>query len=291
MKKYGELLENEPLKKYNTYKIGGKAKYLIKPYNINSLKKLLEYLNNKKIKYLLIGKGSNIILPDEDYDGVVILLDKLNRIEIKDNLAIVEAGAILNNFINECINNGLGGLENLYGIPGTVGGAIVGNAGCNKSEISDNLIEITYLKNDNIITKSKKDCLFEYRNSEFKNKKDIIILSAKFLLEYKDKECMKKTIKNNLTKRKESQPLEYPNAGSVFKNPTNNSAGKLIDNAGLKNYNIGGAFVSDKHANFIINKNNATSKDILSLIKYIEKEISEKENINLELEQIVIKYN
>ena len=111
------------------------------------------------------------------------------------------------------------------------------------------------------------------------------------MLEYKDKECMKKTIKNNLTKRKESQPLEYPNAGSVFKNPTNNSAGKLIDNAGLKNYNIGGAFVSDKHANFIINKNNATSKDILSLIKYIEKEISEKENINLELEQIVIKYN
>lgn len=291
MKNYGELLENEPLKKYNTYKIGGKAKYLIKPYNISSLKKLLEYLNNKKIKYLLIGKGSNIILPDEDYDGVVILLDKLNRIEIKDNLAIVEAGAILNNFINECINNSLGGLENLYGIPGTVGGAIVGNAGCNKSEISDNLIEITYLKNDNIITKSKKDCSFEYRNSEFKNKKDIIILSAKFLLEYKDKECMKKTIKNNLTKRKESQPLEYPNAGSVFKNPTNNSAGKLIDNAGLKNYNIGGAFVSDKHANFIINKNNATSKDILSLIKYIEKEISEKENINLELEQIVIKYN
>ena len=291
MKNYGELLENEPLKKYNTYKIGGKAKYLIKPYNISSLKKLLEYLNNKKIKYLLIGKGSNIILPDEDYDGVVILLDKLNRIEIKDNLAIVEAGAILNNFINECINNSLGGLENLYGIPGTVGGAIVGNAGCNKSEISDNLIEITYLKNDNIITKSKKDCLFEYRNSEFKNKKDIIILSAKFLLEYKDKECMKKTIKNNLIKRKESQPLEYPNAGSVFKNPTNNSAGKLIDNAGLKNYNIGGAFVSDKHANFIINKNNATSKDILSLIKYIEKEISEKENINLELEQIVIKYN
>ena len=291
MKNYGELLENESLKKYNTYKIGGKAKYLIKPYNISSLKKLLEYLNNKKIKYLLIGKGSNIILPDEDYDGVVILLDKLNRIEIKDNLAIVEAGAILNNFINECINNSLGGLENLYGIPGTVGGAIVGNAGCNKSEISDNLIEITYLKNDNIITKSKKDCLFEYRNSEFKNKKDIIILSAKFLLEYKDKECMKETIKNNLTKRKESQPLEYPNAGSVFKNPTNNSAGKLIDNAGLKNYNIGGAFVSDKHANFIINKNNATSKDILSLIKYIEKEISEKENINLELEQIVIKYN
>lgn len=291
MKNYGELLENEPLKKYNTYKIGGKAKYLIKPYNISSLKKLLEYLNNKKIKYLLIGKGSNIILPDEDYDGVVILLDKLNKIEIKDNVAIVEAGAILNNFINECINNSLGGLENLYGIPGTVGGAIVGNAGCNKSEISDNLIEITYLKNDNIITKNKKNCLFEYRNSEFKNKKDIIILSAKFLLEYKDKECMKNTIKNNLIKRKKSQPLEYPNAGSVFKNPTNNSAGKLIDKAGLKNYNIGGAFVSDKHANFIINKNNATSKDILSLIKYIEKEISEKENINLELEQIVIKYN
>ena len=182
MKNYGELLENEPLKKYNTYKIGGKAKYLIKPYNISSLKKLLEYLNNKKIKYLLIGKGSNIILPDEDYDGVVILLDKLNKIEIKDNIAIVEAGAILNNFINECINNSLGGLENLYGIPGTVGGAIVGNAGCNKSEISDNLIEITYLKNDNIITKSKKDCLFEYRNSEFKNKKDIIILSAKLPL-------------------------------------------------------------------------------------------------------------
>lgn len=291
MRNYGELLENESLKKYNTYKIGGKAKFLIKPYDINNLKKLLEYLNNKKIQYLLLGKGSNVILPDENYNGVVILLDKLNKIEIKDNLVTVEAGTILNNFINECINNNLGGLENLYGIPGTVGGAIVGNAGCNKSEISDNLIEITYLKDGNIISKNKKDCLFEYRNSEFRNKNDIIILSAKFLLEYKDKEGMKQIIKNNITKRKKNQPLEYPNAGSVFKNPINNSAGKLIDEAGLKNYNIGGAFISDKHANFIINKNSATSKDILSLIEYIKKEVLKKYNINLELEQIIIKYN
>lgn len=291
MKNYGELLENESLKKYNTYKIGGKAKYLIKPYNISSLKKFLQYLNNKKIKYLLLGKGSNVILPDENYNGVVILLDKLNKIEIKDNLVSVEAGTILNDLINKCINNNLGGLENLYGIPGTVGGAIVGNAGCNKSEISDNLIEITYLKNGNIITKNKKDCLFEYRKSEFKNKDDIIILSAKFLLEYKDKEDMKQTIKNNIIKRKENQPLEYPNAGSVFKNPINNSAGKLIDKAGLKNYNVGGAFISDKHANFIINKNCATSKDILNLIEYVKKEILKKYNINLELEQIIIKYD
>ena len=290
MNNYGEVLENVSLKNYNTYKIGGNAKYLIKPYNSDNLIKLIEYLKNNNINYIVLGGGSNIILPDEDYDGVVILLSKLNSIKIDDNKVMVESGINLNKFINTLIENNLGGLENLYGIPGTLGGAIRGNAGANGSSISDYLESVTYLENNIKKTIYKNDCLFDYRNSIFKGDKNKIILDATFNLYKKDKVKMKELIKNNYEKRKNSQPLEYPSAGSVFKNPNNYSAGKLIEDVGLKNYNINDAYVSEKHANFIINKGNATSKDIKDLINYIKLKVYEKYNINLELEQEIINY-
>ena len=150
MNNYGELLENESLKKYNTYKIGGMSKYIIKPYDIDNLKKLIKYLKENNIKYIVLGKGSNIILPDEDYNGVIILLDKINDIKIENNIVISYAGVTLNKLITDTINNNLCGFENLYGIPGTLGGAIIGNAGCNGSTISDNLISVTYLENNEL---------------------------------------------------------------------------------------------------------------------------------------------
>lgn len=290
MNLYGEVLENVSLKDYNTYKIGGKTRYLVKPYNIDSLKELLIYIKNNTLKYIIIGNGSNIILPDSDYDGVIILLSKLNEIKINENTVNAFCGVSLTYFVNELVKNNLGGLESLSGIPGTLGGAIVNNAGCYGQTISDKLNSVTYLENGEIKTINKEECNFSYRDSIFKKNKNFIILSAKFILDYKNKEEMLNIIKENMIKRNTSQPLNYPNAGSVFRNPIGYSAGKLIEDAGLKNYHINGAYVSDKHANFIINKDNASSEDIIELIEYIQKEISEKYNIKLKLEQEIIKY-
>ncbi len=290
MNLYGEVLENVSLKDYNTYKIGGKTRYLVKPYNIDSLKELLIYIKNNNLKYIIIGNGSNIILPDSDYDGVVILLSKLNEIKINENTVNAFCGVSLTYFVNELVKNNLGGLESLSGIPGTLGGAIFNNAGCYGQTISDKLNSVTYLENGEIKTINKEECNFSYRDSMFKQKKNFIILSAKFKLDYKNKKEMLNVIKENMIKRNTSQPLNYPNAGSVFRNPIGYSAGKLIEDAGLKNYHINGAYVSDKHVNFIINKDNASSEDIIELIEYIQKEISEKYNIKLKLEQEIIKY-
>ncbi len=290
MKEFGIVLENVSLKDYNTYKIGGNAKYIVKPSSVDNLINLIEYLKKENIDFLVIGKGSNIILPDEDFDGVLILLDNLNKYVIKDNVVEVEAGIVLGTFIMNLVNNSLGGLENLCGIPGTLGGAIVGNAGCYGSLISDCLVSVTYLENGTIKTISKNDCNFSYRDSIFKRDKNKIILSCKFELNKSNKEDMLEVIKENTLKRKNSQPLEYPNAGSVFRNPVNIAAGKLIEDLGLKNYNINGAYVSDKHANFIINKDNAESKDIVTLIELIQEKVEKEYEIKLILEQEIIKY-
>ncbi len=290
MKEYGEILENVSLKKYNTYNIGGNARYIIKPYNVGKLIELIKFLKENNYKYFVLGKGSNVILPDVDYDGVVILLDNLNKVSINKNTVIAETGIPLTLLINKLIDNNLGGLEKLCGIPGTLGGAVVGNAGCNGSTISDFIISITYLENNIIKTIKKEDCNFKYRSSIFKGNKNIIVLSVKFILINMNKDEMKEIVKTNMTKRKNSQPLEYPNAGSVFKNPTDMSAGKLIEDANLKNYHINDAYVSDKHANFIINKGNATKKDIVNLINFIKQEIKRIYDIDLELEQIIIEY-
>ena len=290
MNLYGEVLENVSLKDYNTYKIGGKTRYLVKPYNIDSLKELLIYIKNNTLKYIIIGNGTNIILPDSDYDGVIILLSKLNEIKINENTVNAFCGVSLTYFVNELVKNNLGGLESLSGIPGTLGGAIVNNAGCYGQTIGDKLNSVTYLENGEIKTINKEECNFSYRDSIFKKNKNFIVLSAEFKLDYKNKEEMLNIIKENMIKRNTSQPLNYPNAGSVFRNPIGYSAGKLIEDAGLKNYHINGAYVSDKHANFIINKDNASSEDIIELIEYIQKEISEKYNIKLKLEQEIIKY-
>lgn len=290
MKEFGIVLENVSLKDYNTYKIGGIAKYIVKPNKVEDLINLIKYCKEENIKYIVLGKGSNVILPDEDFDGVLILLDNLNKYVIKDNVVEVEAGIVLGTFIMNLVNNNLGGLEKLCGIPGTLGGAIVGNAGCYGGLISDYLVSVTYLENGTIKTISKNDCNFSYRDSIFKRDKNKIILSCKFELNKSNKEDMLEVIKENTLKRKNSQPLEYPNAGSVFRNPEGVAAGKLIEDLGLKDYNINGAYVSNKHANFIINKDNAESKDIVTLIEFIQEKVEKEYGIKLILEQEIIKY-
>lgn len=290
MKEYGVVLENVSLKKFNTYKIGGIARYIVKPNSVDNLINLIGYLDEENIKYIVLGKGSNVILPDEDFEGAIILLDDLNKVNINDNIVEAEVGISLSAFIMNLINNELGGLENLCGIPGTLGGSIVGNAGCYGSQISDYLVDVTYLENGIVKTITKEECKFSYRDSIFKRDKNKIILSCKFRLVKSNKDLMLESVKEHAIKRRNSQPLEYPNAGSVFRNPENKAAGKLIEDLGLKGYHVNGAYVSDKHANFIVNKDNAKSKDIIELIDIIRKKVKEKYDIELVLEQEIVKY-
>jgi len=224
------------------------------------------------------------------YNGVMIKLDNLNSIIYKDNLVTAEAGCSLIKLSLDTIEKGLTGMEFSTGIPGCVGASVAMNAGAYNSDISQILKEVTILTpNNEIKIMNKNELQFEYRDSFIKKNKDYIILSATFNLEKGNIEEMKKIVEDRKKKRILSQPLELPNAGSVFRNPQNNYAGTLIENANLKGYNINGAEVSTKHANFIVNKGGAKGKDIISLIEKIQKEIKEKNNVELKLEQIIVK--
>lgn len=289
LNKFGEVIENANLTNYNTYGINTSTKYLIKPKSIDELKNLIDYLNNENIKYFILGGGSNLILPDNKFDGAIITLENLNNIKFDKNKVEVEAGINLNKFIMECINNSLGGLENLALIPGTLGGALYGNAGVKEHTIYDYLDSIIVLRNNEIVTLQKEDINYSYRYTIFKENNDII-LGATFKLYKDDPDKMKGIVKENRIKRLNSQPLEYKNAGSVFKNPEGDYAGRMIESLGLKGYTIGGAQVSIKHANFIVNVGNATSKDIKNLIKYIQEKVYEEYKVKLELEQIIVEW-
>ncbi len=286
LEEYGIVTNNADLEKYNTYHLKSKCKSLITVNDNNKLKSLIKYLNDINEKYFIIGNGSNIILP-EYYDGVVIKLN-INELTIKDNIIEVEASYMINKLALVTINNNLKGLEWASGIPGTIGGSIVNNATCFKGELMPLIIKIDVLDNNEFKTITIKDFDYSYHYTSLKAKK-MIVLKAYLKLEYGNKVELLQIIKDRTLKRRETQPLEYPSAGSVFRNPENaNPAGKLIDDAGLKGLSIGGAEVSLKHGNFIINKNNATSEDIKKLILKIHEEVLTKYKIDLILEQEII---
>ena len=285
MKEYGEILENVDLKKYNTYGIGGCAKYVIYPSSIANLQKLLKYLADKNISWYVLGGGSNVILPDQDFSGAIIKLDKLDKYTVDRDKVIVEAGISLAKFVKNMLDDGYTNYGSLMGIPGLLGGAIRGNAGAYGINIFDYLISVTIMDALGNIRKLKKDDIkYDYRETEFK-KQNIIIIAAEFQGVKGDVALELDNIIKNAKKRKNTQPLEYKNAGSVFKNPPGLSAGYMIEHAGLKGITIGGAQVSEKHANFIINYNNATSHDIIELIELIKKEVKNKYKVELVLEQ------
>ena len=282
--------EDISLRNYNTYRVNTICKFLVLPKTIEELKEVVKFLRENNIKYYMLGNGSNIILSMDYYDGVMIKLDNLNKIEYHDNIVTAEAGCSLIKLSLDTIDKGLSGMEFSTGIPGNVGASVAMNAGAYNSDISAILKEATILTPENEVKIMKKEELeFSYRTSFLKRNKKYIVLSATFELENGNREEMKKLVEERMRKRTESQPLDMPNAGSVFRNPEGNYAGALIEKANLKGYNINGAEVSMKHANFIVNKNNATGKDIITLIEKIQKEIKEKENIELILEQIIVR--
>ena len=286
--KYGKVKENVDLKNYNTYKVSTMAKYLVDVKSEESLISLVKYLNENNIKYLILGNGSNVVLPEENFDGVIIKLNGLNTLDIDDDEVYVGAGVMLPKLVSETVNNCLCGLEWAAGIPGTVGGAVVGNAGAYLSDIFTFIDEIKVLINGEIKILKKSDVEYSYRHTSFKDNKDMIILGVKLKLEKGSSDESEVLMKKRLERRIESQPLEYPNAGSVFRNPEGDYAGRLIEECGLKGKKIGGAMVSEKHANFIINYDNATPKDVRDLIKLVHDEVLNKTGVDLIVEQEII---
>lgn len=286
----GRIIYDVPLKDYNTYHVGGVGKALVIVENKEALKKLIKELNQNNEKWKIIGNGSNLIFPDGFYDGILISLEKLNGMEITGTEIYVEAGYSLAKLSIKAAKASLTGLEFAGGIPGTIGGAIFMNAGAYKSDMGYLVKEVTYL-DENLEEKvlKNKDCDFHYRTSYFKKHPNCVCLSAKLELKHGVKELIFSVMEDRRIRRLESQPLEYPSAGSVFRNPEGDYAGRLIESLGYKGKLYGGAMVSEKHANFIINKNNATASDIVGLIEDIQKNVKKKYGVDLKLEQEIVK--
>ena len=282
---------NESLKKHTTYGIGGPADLMIFPKSKQDLIKVIEIINENKIQLTILGSGSNVLVSDNGIRGAVISLkNSLKQIEVDENILYAECGTMLGKIVKHAVKNNLIGLENLNGVPGTLGGALIMNAGAWGGEISENLIHVEVINSKSEIQKiQKKDLNFSYRQSSFN--KDDILLSAKFNLKKADKDIIKENFIEAQSGRKKSQPLNKRSAGSLFKNPKNNSAGKLLDEAGLKGFSIGDAKISEKHANFFINDGDATSRDMLMLIKKAHKEVKDKFNVNLSLEVKLMGFN
>ena len=286
-----EVAINEPLSKHTTYGIGGPAEIMVFPENKTDLIQIIRTARKMNQPVSILGSGSNILISDNGIKGVVISLkNTLKLIEIENQKLYAECGSMLGRIVKQAVKHNLIGLENLNGVPGTLGGALVMNAGAWGGEISENLVQVELIDEDGKLRYLQKNEInFSYRQSSF-NKKDIL-LSAEFLLKKADKEIINKNFVEAQTGRKSTQPLNKRSAGSLFKNPKGHSAGKLIDESGLKGFSIGQAKISDKHANFFINEGNASSKDMLQLIKKAHQTVKEKFNINLELEVKLMGFN
>jgi len=282
---------NESLKLHTTYKVGGTCKYFITPKDLEELIDLLKYLRDNSIKYMVLGNGSNTIFSSKEYDGVIINLNNINDMKIDGEKIYVEAGYQLIKLSMDALNNSLSGLEFAAGIPGNIGGAIFMNAGAYKSDMSELVETVTFLdENLELKTLKNEELDFSYRKSIFQ-KNNYIIISTVLKLNKGDKEEIKALMDKRKARRLESQPLEYPSAGSVFRNPSEDIfAGKLIEDLGLKGYKIGGAKISEKHANFIINDGDATGEDIKALIDLVKAKVKEKYNIDLHVEQRFINF-
>lgn len=280
----GKIRFEEPLKKHATFKIGGPARFFIEPSDIADLKLLLTSAKKYKIPVLVIGSGSNILISDKGVAGMVLKLDSASfrRVFIKRNCLEAGSGVTLRQLIRVAAERALSGAQFLAGIPGTVGGALAINAGAWGKNIGELVQKATVMDyNGNIKVLNKKDIRFRYRKSSLSK---FIILSVCIKLAKKNRKEIKGEINKYLEYRRNTQDASLPNAGCIFKNPHRESAGRLIDLCGLKGKRIGGANVSVRHANFILNRDNAGSSDVLRLMELIKKKVKDKFNITLEPE-------
>ena len=282
----GQILQNEPMKNHTLFKIGGNADFLVQPNSVEQISRLIKLL--KDIPYLVIGNGSNLLVCDEGVRKVIIKISNLlSKIEVNENIIYAESGAFLSKIANVAYNEGLSGFEWAAGIPGTLGGAVIMNAGAYGGEMKDVVVSTTYIDENGDMQKTS-DHKFGYRTSVFEDKKCIII-GSEISLQPKNKDEIKAYMNELSEKRHSKQPLEYPSAGSTFKRPDGLYAGKLIEDAGLRGYSIGGATVSEKHCGFIINSGNATFNDVMNLIEYVQGKVYEQFGVELETEVKILR--
>ncbi|HTY13093.1 MAG TPA: UDP-N-acetylmuramate dehydrogenase [Candidatus Omnitrophota bacterium] len=283
-----KLLRDEPLDKHTTFRIGGPSKYFISPRTVGELKEALLFATKKRLKVFVLGMGSNVLADDRGFNGLVIN-PKLTSIKIEGTEVTVGAGVPLQHLLAIAAQNGLSGLEFLAGIPGSVGGALAMNAGAGKDEIGSKVISVRAVgRNGKERNCTRKQCRFGYRKSVFRN--GGLIVTGVVLSLNKDRPSeIRKRIKERWKKRLASQPYELPSAGSVFKNPKGGYAGRLIEAAGLKGKQVGGARISEKHANFIVNSGHAKAKDVLNLMRATREKVNKMFRLKLEPEIILLK--
>lgn len=280
----GNVLIDEDMKKHTTFKAGGTARYFVTPESIEMIKELILYLEGK-VPYYIIGNGSNLLVRDEGYNGVIIKIgQKFSEYTIEGNVIKCQAGAFVSKIANEACEHSLSGLEFAAGIPGMIGGAVAMNAGAYGGEFKDIIKNVTVIgKEGTVQVLSNEEMHFAYRHS-IVWEKDYIVLGVTLRLEVGEKEQIREKMEGFLQARREKQPLEYPSAGSTFKRPEGYFAGKLIMDSGLRGYCVGDACVSEKHCGFVINKGNATAKDIIQLMEHIKRIVKDKYNVELEAE-------
>lgn len=279
----GDILVDEPMYKHTTYKVGGPAKIFVYPKDVDKLKKLLTYIKEHKLKYKVIGNGSDLLFSDKEYDGIIICLMKYFRDYQINGLTVkAKAGTMMIVLAKVCAKNGLSGFEFMSGIPGTVGGGVFMNAGAYKYDMASVVTGVTILDdNGEIRYLTKEQMNFSYRHSIICDNPQWTILEVEFELWAKDPKEIQEVIDKRKERRMATQPWNQPSAGSVFRNLEAMSAWQYIDKANLRGYEIGGAQVSMKHSNFIVNTGYASSKDIYDLIKLIRQRVYETSNVEL----------
>lgn len=284
-----EYRESEPLSKHTTFRIGGPARYFFMPENAGQLSAVIDYCRTNNERYAVIGNGSNILFSDDGFDGFVIqIYNNMNKISVQDDTIYAEAGALLSRIATAARDNGLTGMEFAAGIPGTLGGAVVMNAGAYGGEMKDIIDYVDILEADGAVKRYDcKEMNFGYRHSIVTG--DRIVVGACIRLKYGRVEDISRRMNELREARVSKQPLEYPSAGSTFKRPDGYFAGKLIQESGLRGYRIGGAMVSEKHCGFVINYDNATCEDVLQLIDDVKSIVNDKFGVMMEPEVKIIR--
>ena len=283
------ILLNESMSRHTTFRTGGPASLFIKPKDVEQLQQIMRLVRSLELPYFVVGNGSNLLVSDEGFEGVVISLERFDELKLQGDSTIFAGAGVLNSSIASFArDNSLTGFEFAAGIPGTIGGAMIMNAGAYGGEMKLITREVTVLDpKGEILTLDNETMEFGYRTSAIKGRGHIV-LSVLMDLEKGDKEAITEQMKELALKRKEKQPLEYPSAGSTFKRPEGHFAGKLIEDAGLRGFSVGDAQVSEKHCGFVVNKGNATSADIYRLILEVQKKVFESSGITLEPEVIMV---
>ena len=282
----GEMIEDEPMYKHTTYKVGGPARIYLKVKDVDSLIKTIKYCGKHRVKYLVIGRGSNLLFSDREYEGLIISLNEcFNEIKVNGSTMIAQAGVPMISLSYQAAKIGLSGFEFMGGIHGSIGGGIYMNAGAYKYDLASVVKTVTLLNEKHeVVTFNNEQMDFSYRHSICQDNRKLIVLEVTFELTAKSPDEIKAVLDKRKERRMSSQPWNMPSAGSVFRNPQDKPAWQYIDECGLRGYEIGGAQVSPKHSNFIVNNGYASAKDIYDLIMLVQEKVNEKFGVKLRRE-------